>query len=120
MLPVKKEFPYDKIGSYINTNPYTIAFVYPKDSDAFVLKGGSKDVSGYLEKLDIVAAVNKTFWKRGVQRNFVIFYGINAMYSKDSKKGKYTLLFYKDKQRIEVKKVRRIPRKWPVELNQYV
>lgn len=120
MLPVKKEFPYDKIGSYTDTNPYTIVFVYPKDSDPFIVKGGSKNVLKYLEQLSIVCVANVTFWKHGVQRNLMRFYGISALYSRFDKRGKYTLFFYKDGQRIEVKKMRRIPRKWPVELNQYV
>jgi len=48
-LAVKKEFSWNKIGSWKNGDPYTITFVYPKNNKPFALKGGANDVEGWLE-----------------------------------------------------------------------
>lgn len=41
---VEKEFEWTKVGSFEYRNPYTIAYIYPKDREPFIVKGGLNDV----------------------------------------------------------------------------
>ncbi len=76
-LPVLADFDYDKIFSFRDGNPFEIAFCYTSKRyhrfEAFVIKGGSKDVDHYIKQLNFPMVVFKTFWRHGRARKFVSF-----------------------------------------------
>lgn len=119
---------YNKIGSFINGNPYTISFIYPKDSDPFVVKGGSNDVEMYLRdfnKIKIPYVKHDTYWRHGTHRRRVTIEnlgnGIKGYVSGINKKrtGYFEIILNRSFQRIFRKEVKRIPRKWIKELDQF-
>jgi hypothetical protein len=67
-LPVKKEFPYDAMGSFVDGNPYTISFVYPQSGEPFVLKGGCNDVRREYILINEPAIIHETYWFHGHSR----------------------------------------------------
>ena len=48
-LEVKQEIPWTKVRSYTDGNPWCIAFVYPRKSKAFVVKGGINQVKEWVK-----------------------------------------------------------------------
>lgn len=50
MLKVLKEFPYDPIGSWSESNPFTIAMVYFKNGNSVCLKGGKREMKQYMKE----------------------------------------------------------------------
>lgn len=72
-LPVLAEFDYNKIGSFRNGNPYTIAYCYTSEKyhrfPAFIIKGGAKDVDHHIKYLGFPMVVWKTFWRFSRSRN---------------------------------------------------
>ena len=122
-LPIKKEFQWTKIGSYKSCNPFSITFVYPYNESPFVLKGGAKNISKFLELYKIPAVVHRTFFCHGEFRTFITTVNINAwVYFDTVKKGKKRI-WIESKERIgEVKEIwlRKIPRKWIQELEEFI
>jgi len=78
-MPVRVEFAYNKIGSYcgpLGSNPFTIAFCYPKKGQSFIVKGGLIDVRKYLTNLTIPCIVHLTYFKHGRSRTQITVYGL--------------------------------------------
>lgn len=75
-LTVVKEFPYNPIHSFKDGNPFTIAFVYPKDGRPFCLKGGANDVEKWLEKnmSDRNYLLHETWWRDKRSRSSIKIY----------------------------------------------
>jgi hypothetical protein len=73
-LPVLAEFHYDRVGSFRNGNPFVIAFCYtdPKWSrlPAFIIKGGSNEVSAEIKKRKFPMLVYTTYWRHKQCRTF--------------------------------------------------
>lgn len=120
-------FEYDRIRSWKDGNPFTIAFVYPQKSKPFVLKGGCNDVEFFLRnELKEPAIVNKTYWYRGSHRGSTIIYNNSNkdIYFCKDEDGKFTLkMFIRENNNVFmqiIKTVKRIPRKWMKELNEFV
>ena len=130
-LPVKKEFDYNPIGSYRDVNPYDIAFCYPHPlyHRPFIVKGGNRDVTEYLRKLNIPMVVHHTFFKGARHRRIVELYGVDKelritknfsydMEGRFTSSKKFQLrTSYGGRILAEFK---RIPRRWIRELNLYV
>lgn len=66
VLPVLKEFPYDRKGSFRNGNPYVIVFCYCKDGNKFVVKGGYNPVAEFLSSYPKPLFIHRTIWRHGV------------------------------------------------------
>ena len=45
-----KDVGYEKVGSFKAHNPFEIAFVYPRNDRAYVLKGGHKEIDKAIEQ----------------------------------------------------------------------
>lgn len=67
-LPTKKEFPWTKIRSYTDGNPWCIAFVYPRKSPAFLVKGGIVHVAKWIESTVTRAVVHYVMFHKGKTR----------------------------------------------------
>ena len=133
-LPVKKEFDYNPIGSFMNVNPYDMAFCYPHPlyHRPFVVKGGHQDVQDYLRSLNIPIIAHHTFYRNKGHRQLVGLYGIEKgiriqkdyRYSKSTSKYiidmKYQLVkFSGTATKVVLAEFKRIPRRWIRELNLY-
>lgn len=145
-LPVKKEFDYSIIGSYRNVNPFTIAFVYPKNSKAYIVKGGLNDVKRYLEADKEPSIRFFTMFHKKKSRTNVKIHGLNESFSVGFLGPKYPsenirhddfhnpyveknvrnimrhelYVGYRSGKTIYKKRLRKIPRKWMEELNEFV
>lgn len=73
-LPVLASFMYDKVGSWRNGNPFTIAFCitssYYFATTKFIIKGGSRDVDNEIKKRHVPMVIWRTFWWHGQSRCF--------------------------------------------------
>jgi hypothetical protein len=56
-LEVKHEFPWTPVRSFTDGNPWTIAFVYPRKSAGFVVKGGMNKVKEWIKGSGIKRAL---------------------------------------------------------------
>ncbi len=130
-LPIKKEFPYDRIGSFTNMNPFVIDFIYPQMGLPFIIKGGLKQVNKWYNGFGPAAIIKRTLWCHGIHRGYwmghkVFFYTRKPTQLKGHRKGRpcsfgWTIMTQdKDGKSVELKTVRRMPRKWMKELNDYV
>jgi hypothetical protein len=123
-MKVQKEFEYSPTNSWATTNPYTMAFVYPKDAEPFIVKGGYIDVKIYMEKEKRPAIVHYVLWHNKMHRRIIT--AINCGKVNIGKKGsgkqakwevtvaKVGLSPYK-----VVATMRKLPRKWIKELDDY-
>jgi hypothetical protein len=81
-LPIKKEFPYDKIRSWAEFNPFVICFIYPITGKPFCVKGGLQKIRPWLEKnLTCSHVMYETIWRNGNNRTY---------HAKVNLKGEYT------------------------------
>jgi len=78
-LPVVADFPYDRIHSWRDGNPFCIAFCYasprythnqhPRHGHSnFIIKGGVGDVDLEIKKRHIPMLIFRTLWWRGTSR----------------------------------------------------
>jgi hypothetical protein len=138
-LKIAKEFPYNKLGSYREANPFTIAFVYPQSGEACVVKGGLNDVKKYIDANYPIAIINYTFFAKGINRGYYRVNGEKKGYHISFKKSRpsyrkeegmwghpakqghrcMVIIFGMGGNCFE-KEVRRLPRCWMKELNPYV
>ena len=146
-LKIAKEFPYNKLGSYREANPFTIAFVYPQSGEACVVKGGLNDVQKYVEANYPIAIINYQFFHKGKHRGYYRFNGekdgchisfkksapsyrqqeYNGGFGYSAKQGhrcQVTVTCYEKGCKKEgkgfKKELRRLPRCWMKELDPYV
>lgn len=119
-LPILKEFPWEKIRSFSHINPYAIFFCYPKPpKEPFILKGGLNDCEAKVKALNYPMMVNRTMWHKGHPRG-----GWHIMLPG---KGDYTAYIYGFSKRMRelrykgklIKILRKVPRKWMKELDQF-
>lgn len=60
---------YRKTGRrFSDSDPYTIAFVYPKDAPPYVVKGMCDEVKEYIQVYSPVAFYRYTYWFNGKSR----------------------------------------------------
>lgn len=131
-LRIQKEFPYDRINSFRNGNPYIIKFIYPSEGKPFIVKGGSRDVDKYInENVSVPAIINVTWWHHGKHRSMWRGHLINISVRKPvlcpDKNWKYSQFGYEimaaksNTFKYElIKKVRKMPRCWLKELNGFI
>ncbi|MFA7219033.1 MAG: hypothetical protein WC119_00710 [Synergistaceae bacterium] len=147
-LAVKKEFPYNVIHSWRDGNPFTIAFVYPKKGEPFIVKGGANDVNPFLGTLKTPCIAHIGYWKGNKCRyNGIKFFGFNSRYKiycqsrwpKENRKTyddignpiitksvrnvfRHRLMVFDERAIGEVfnKSFRHVPRKWIKELDQFL
>jgi len=134
-FPIEKEFEYNKIGSWYDGNPYTIAFCYPKDFSPFIVKGGIIDVRSHIEKKMLGKAFlvyYTMFWKGKTRTIIDIYLGNtkNSAYLRNrenlcNKHQHYQLIVFLKNTNVSgtlsfEKWFRRPPRKWIKELNPYI
>ena len=147
LLPVKAEFPYNPIGSYYNGNPYAIAFVYPQKGQAYIVKGGLVDVEAFLIRQTEPCIVHIGYFAKGKARcTHTEIRGLSPDYKAYISYPQYprenevyydedfhkivpvrnimrrtvTVVDAKSRKTIFEKKLRKMPRKWMKELDQYV
>lgn len=139
------EFPWEKKGSFSDYNrtfwldpkkrkggPYTIAFCYPREGEPFIVKGGLLKVDAYLELLSAPGGlspifVHRTWYYYSFKATTYKVYGkpdhINITISHSNlydKRSTIQILDYRANP-ITVKewKVRRVPRKWIKEFDEF-
>ena len=136
LLPVLRDFPYDRIGSFAQNNPYVIAFCYPRNhrySGGFVVKGGMKDVEKVLRRQGPML-VEMTIWRHGLGRTIgPTLYNLDAskpgrglayFWGEELRRDPKTRKSYYRRWRLSYKGMkvlptfRRIPRKWIPEYDQ--
>jgi hypothetical protein len=125
-MKVIKEFEYDKIGSWKNGNPFTICFVYTKNTSG-IIKGGAQQVEDFIkEDIKVPCIAHYTYFYRGQSRRSVCFENFKRdsvffVYDWDSPGNGLDLhipvLHVLKINNEQVKKIRRIPRKWMKELD---
>lgn len=139
-LKVKVNFRYSTLP---RKGPFSIFFVYPKDGEPFILKGGSEDLEEYLGTMATPAVVHVTYWKNGkcftykkivnLSNNNVILvdrattrdYSKYAKFFSDSSLSKKRYFIFlegrerllRGKTEILLASFRKFPRKWIRELN---
>lgn len=118
---------------YTSCNPYTIAFVYTKKKPkGFIIKGRLSLVNDYLNEFEEPMIIHKSFWHNGRSMCHVSFKGFKEkIYSSHVYSGdKYISVHYYKKEDTPslfkhipvqhvIKRVKRIPRKWMKELNEF-
>lgn len=129
-LQVKREFEYNKIGSWSEGNPYTIAFCYPKKSPPFIVKGGLVNVRIYVEREALTESmiVHYTlFWHKKTRTTFSIYLAKNFIsaylferINEKNKKQRYELKISNSCGLFTLKWFKRPPRRWIKELNPFV
>jgi hypothetical protein len=137
--PVEETFPYNKIGSWCNGDPFAIAFIYPKSKEKalHVFKGSWKTIlQKIVEEYKLrPCLVYGYFYCRGQRRMVarVLYDEVNSNYSiylsKSAIRG-HKLGFYKKHWQLSIfrkgaeqvfeKRFRRPPRNWLKELDQYI
>ena len=119
---VEKEFFYNPVNSWSKTNPYTMAFVYPKDGEPYIVKGGYIEVTGYLEKEDRPAIVHYVLWHHKLHRSIITT--INCGKVAISRKHKLWEVSVAMGVGFTTYKViatmKKLPRKWIKELDDYI
>ena len=73
-LQIKKEFPWEKIGSFTRVDPWCIAFVYPRKMNGYVVKGGIVQVKKWIESNVTRAVVYYTMFDGGKNRTNISIY----------------------------------------------
>ena len=122
-LEVRKEFPYNKIGSYRKVNPFCIAFVYPKSSmdDSFIIKGGLNDIKNFLCEYPFPFIAYYSLWKNQHQRGYwesnIKYLTISRKYKNVNERTYLYEGFMITFNRKVIKKLNRVPRKWIKELD---
>ena len=125
-LKVLKEFDYSPINSWSLANPFCIAYCYTP-TDKFVIKGGSRDVKSYIRNIGEPMMVYISFWKDHIDRglwsfeNIITPIFIQQISTVSNKNKHYQISVRTGLGKYQcIKKIRRIPRKWMVELNPYI
>jgi len=128
MFPVKKEFPYTRFGSFRNENPYTIAFIYPQVSEPYIVKGGYQNVREEYDRICQPAIVHETKWYHGSHRTTIRLFNLPSnieifersknctFFSACNKHIKWAIV---NKKTSFIHPLRRLPRKWIQELDQF-
>jgi hypothetical protein len=119
-LKVKEAFPWDKIGSYRNANPYSIYFVYPQNEKPFIIKGGSKDCERFLKAHPNPAIYYYSFWHKGKHRGGWLTHKFFISISRYDSNYRLVNGYILSKGGQVIKRVRRIPRKWIKEYDNFV
>ena len=146
-LEVKKEFTYDPYGSFSLKSPYAIAFVYPKNSNPFIVQGGKKDIENYLSsEFKEPAIVHYHTYEKGIEKTIYKVINVHGLriritspswpyqnrrsylYPMGRRGNIYPVRNVKRaKMSIEVngsltfkKEFRRVPRKWIKEINPFI
>jgi hypothetical protein len=125
-MEVKKEFVYDPKGCWAQANPYTMAFVYPRDGAPYIVKGGMKDVEPFLKNTEkSPAIIHYTFWHYTIARRVIetINCGKVSIARKGSAKHGVWEISIADKgvsPYIIIAGMRKLPRKWIKELDEYI
>lgn len=122
-MKVVKEFPYSRIRSFTDLNPYTICFVYTQNEPkGFVVKGGVNDVNEFLKSTNESRMEFRTFWYHGKSRGHVQFenFTVDFICWDFDKKIKHIKYRHPTEGRKILKSVKRIPRRWMKELDQFV
>ncbi len=121
-LEVVKDMEYSPIRSFTDANPYTIAFVYPRNGKGIVVKGGANAVEEFIKIGYPVSLVYLTFWKDGIHRSFASIYGMENVYlnrNATNDKGRlhkkhWELVYYPlDSKEVITKRYRKPPRGFP-------
>lgn len=123
----------------VDINPYTIAFIYPHPDYAqpFIIKGGLQRVEASLNVLTLPYVVHESIWKnhkarvtikriRNLRVPYKAYFTNHTKNSCDDfghtyniQTGKIILSVWGGDQLFE-KIIKRVPRSWIVELNQFV
>lgn len=125
------EFEWNKIGSWANGNPFTIAFCYPSEGKPFVLKGGYITIKDIVKKSKIPVVTHLTYWHHGESRYIVECFGfpksVMIHFWKSShktipnhKRRYIRLTIAKRGKQDKVYRLRRIPRCFPEQLREYI
>ncbi len=130
-LKVKKEFEWNKIGSYKHGNPYSIIWAYPRNGEPYIIKGGANDCQNYIRALQEPIMYYTSYWKNGRQRGRWGVVGIKThiyFHRRSKKKINNSPTNHSwdirkegmfDNSSNHILYLRRVPRKWLKELDQF-
>jgi len=125
-MRVLKSFPYDRIGSFRDCNPFKIVFIYTRACPkGFIVKGGSREVEAFMKTLTEPRMEFTTWWHHGKSRSFFCLTNfkrrlhlMKPVFQEDERFVLSVHDYELNKTQI-VKKVKRIPRRWIKELNRF-
>jgi hypothetical protein len=119
-IPTFKQFPYNRIHSFRDINPYTIVYFYPKYGIPFVVKGGYNDCKRFIGVHKIPTVLHLTYWYHGQHRIFYDIINTNTKcYIRRIKERKKVSYHLTTGMNI-IKIIKRVPRKWITELNDFI
>jgi len=129
---VRKDFSYYKDSLHDRgSNPFTIAFVYSRYHEPYVVKGGWKDVDRYLENQKEPLIAHTTFWKDRWFRLFIRIYNTKTsihhsdqgweLVGEDGKRCKKHVLYtwMNNGEKVVIASFKRFPRKWIKQLEEW-
>lgn len=100
------------------SDPFSIAFVYPREGDPVVVKGIHGEVLKYVKAHFPVSLVRFTFWQNGVSRGLWRFFGVRIYVTHSSQITKvdkdrrgFTVTVFNSDNRTNFH-FRRMPKKW--------
>lgn len=131
LLPIRKEFKWDKIRSFSRADPYGMAFVYPKPGCdvPFIIKGGRQSINQFFETYKHPALAHITLWYRGKSSYLIRIINSSCVFNRLRKSNhvRWRLEFRQNSEEAMfrgtykiLKVVKRVPRKWMKELDEYI
>lgn len=111
---------WNSIGSWTYTNPYSIIFVYPKDGETYVLKGGLKRVEEKLKEDNRPLGYIRTMYHKGRARggNHMAFLNLGEIKAYIMRpKDKFQFIIFREGLAIFDKELKRIPRCFPHQIS---
>jgi len=129
MLNMVVQTNWSLFGSFSRVDPWTLAFVYPKDSEPLLIKGGLNFVEDEMKKHGPAVIHLSTFHIGGKLTSFRL-HGVNAGIKENNSyelykvRKKYTIYTYPKNgmayEHVPIKHIRRVPRRWIKELDRYI
>lgn len=119
-IPTLKNFPYNRIDSFRNINPYTIVYFYPKIGSPFVIKGGLNDCDKFIKRQKTPALLHMTYWRHGKNRSHHVVINTKTKIYIRRILENYKYMYDISTPINSLKIIKRVPRKWINELNDFV
>jgi len=114
----------------LNRGPFTIAYVYPREGVAYMIKGKSSAIYNYYDLLDSPSIVHMRIYAKnrvsnsyrvtGIKKEFIRSYRININRNNLTHRYILNVTSYDSRTVFLRKEMRRVPRGWIKELDPYV
>lgn len=116
-MPVRREFEWNRIGSFRDANGFVIAFCYPRAGTPFIVKGGRLQVEEYIatdKSIGPVLCHIAYYWHNNIRDIVYSFFQLpdnieawissdHILYAKSERHSDYT----------RVQQFKRVPRAYP-------